>query len=542
MKASIAGRVRNTNLPKAKTLLPMFEAVINGFQGIEEFGAGNHRIDIIAERQGDLDDAKSGKIESFAISDTGIGFTDANYDSFNTVDSPYKASHGGKGLGRFLWLKAFQRVEIESHFRVSGSRRLLKRSFTFDLSDDERTSEPAPCPRTMPLTTVRLIGYRQPYRDECPRSLEVIAQRLVGHFLPLFLNPKGPTLILRDQIDTIDLRAFYRDNFEALATHHHFTVADQAFTLNGFRLHGAIADQHELVYGANYREVISERLSRFLPNLRHKLTDLGRGQFLYVAFVQSPFLDGKVNSERTDFSIPREPPAEQAEDESETLPATTDLLAEDINLKAIRDASLAAVGADLKPFLDEINTAKEAALTNYIAEEAPQYRVLLKYKGDFIDKIAPLASKTELEMALHRQLYDRQVILKREGVRILAEADNIQDSEEYYTRFQKFVEDEAYRMVREIREGTKKDKGGRYIRPANHNIPAYCYIICDLTPAVEIRIQNMGARRTPDNLGYYGFNETLKAYYEVISYNKLLSDAAKRNRVLFEKLNLPTSH
>ncbi len=43
----------------------------------------------------------------------------------------------------------------------------------------------------------------------------------------------------------------------------------------------------------------------------------------------------------------------------------------------------------------------------------------------------------------------------------------------------------------------------------------------------------MGAQRTPDNLGYYGFNEALNAYYEVISYNKLLSDAGKRNRVLF---------
>ncbi len=101
---------------------------------------------------------------------------------------------------------------------------------------------------------------------------------------------------------------------------------------------------------------------------------------------------------------------------------------------------------------------------------------------------------------------------------------------------------QAYRMIRDIRDSKMKDKGGRYIRPANANIPAYCYIICDLTPPVETRIQNMGAQRTPDNLGYYGFNEALNAYYEVISYNKLLSDAGKRNRVLFEKMNLPTSH
>ena len=63
---------------------------------------------------------------------------------------------------------------------------------------------------------------------------------------------------------------------------------------------------------------------------------------------------------------------------------------------------------------------------------------------------------------------------------------------------------QVYRMVREIRESKKKDRHGRYIRTANLNIPAYCYVICDLTPPVEIRIQNMGARRTPDNLGYYG--------------------------------------
>jgi hypothetical protein len=54
MKASIAGRVRNTNLAKAKALLPMFEAVMNAYQAKEEVGSGSHRIDVIAERQGDL--------------------------------------------------------------------------------------------------------------------------------------------------------------------------------------------------------------------------------------------------------------------------------------------------------------------------------------------------------------------------------------------------------------------------------------------------------------------------------------------------------
>jgi hypothetical protein len=97
---------------------------------------------------------------------------------------------------------------------------------------------------------------------------------------------------------------------------------------------------------------------------------------------------------------------------------------------------------------------------------------------------------------------------------------------------------QAYRMIREVHAGKLKDRAGRPIRAASSMIPAYCYIVCDLTPSLETRVQDMGGRRTPDNLGYYGFNETLNAYYEILSYQKILEDAKKRNRILFEKLNL----
>ena len=100
---------------------------------------------------------------------------------------------------------------------------------------------------------------------------------------------------------------------------------------------------------------------------------------------------------------------------------------------------------------------------------------------------------------------------------------------------------QVYRMIREVRDRKMKDSHGRLLRPANSQIPSYGYTICDLTPDLETRVQNMGAFRTPDNLGYYGFNQNLNAYYEVISYNKLLRDARKRNRVLFDKLNIPVT-
>lgn len=650
---------------------------MNSFQAIEEAGGKDHVINIIAERQYSLEEDKSGRIEAFTVIDSGIGFTDTNFESFETVDSPYKAHRGGKGLGRFLWLKAFSRVEVESHFRVTGTDGLKCRTFSFVANDDDLPREVRSSDRPRPETSVRLVGYRTPYVDECPRQLDIIAQRLIRHFLPLFLDPNGPALTLADKTETIDLRAHFRDNFQAFATTQSFTVGKFNFTLSGFRLRGALANHHELVYTAHFREVITERLAKFLPNLKNILYDSDNVGFHYLAFVQGSLLDEKVNSERTDFSIFKETVADQDIDNSEqNAPAA--LFAEEVSWQDLRDGALAAVANDLEPFMDAINAQKKDVLERYVAEDGPQYRALMKYTDEFINDIPPHANKTDMEMVLHRQLYKRQVRLKQEGAQILSESISTNNMQEYYTRLQKFVQDEneigktslaqyivhrkvilellerninkneetghyglersvhrlvfpmratsedvpfeqqnlwiiderltfhsflssdvpldsvqpldnssdsrpdllifnhpmafsedatplqsvvviefkrpnrdayrdedpvtqVYRMVREIQQSRRRDKQGRIIRSANEKIPAYCYIICDITENLEIKIQNMGARRTPDNLGYYGFNETLNAYYEVISYTKLLSDAKKRNRVLFEKLNLPTT-
>ena len=72
----------------------------------------------------------------------------------------------------------------------------------------------------------------------------------------------------------------------------------------------------------------------------------------------------------------------------------------------------------------------------------------------------------------------------------------------------------------------------------SERIPAYAYVICDTTKEVEIIAQNKGLLPTPDQLGYYGYNPSLSAYVEIISYTKL----KKRNRILFDKLHLPIAN
>jgi hypothetical protein len=99
---------------------------------------------------------------------------------------------------------------------------------------------------------------------------------------------------------------------------------------------------------------------------------------------------------------------------------------------------------------------------------------------------------------------------------------------------------QVYKYIEDITKGRCKDRDGRPISVAK-DIPFFCYIISDLTEKLHTFARTANLRPAPDGAGYFGFNDNLKAYVEVVSYNKLVADAKKRNRVLFEKLQLPTT-
>ncbi|WP_163370861.1 hypothetical protein [Endozoicomonas acroporae] len=45
--------------------------------------------------------------KSLKATNNGVGFNDANIASFETLDSDHKIDKGCRGIGRLLWLKAF---------------------------------------------------------------------------------------------------------------------------------------------------------------------------------------------------------------------------------------------------------------------------------------------------------------------------------------------------------------------------------------------------------------------------------------------------
>lgn len=110
---------------------------MNSIQAIEErFGRdqiSSGYIRVIVVR------AENGKCIGFQLSDNGIGFNQQNLDSFVKMDSQKKASIGGKGVGRLLWLKVTDAVRIES---VLADKETISRvSFEFCIQDPIRNIE-----------------------------------------------------------------------------------------------------------------------------------------------------------------------------------------------------------------------------------------------------------------------------------------------------------------------------------------------------------------------------------------------------------------
>ena len=89
--------------------------------------------------------------------------------------------------------------------------------------------------------------------------------------------------------------------------------------------------------------------------------------------------------------------------------------------------------------------------------------------------------------------------------------------------------------VDKIRQGLKKKLNGQSFNVTEGTV-FRCYIICDLTDKMRTHCKNSSLLVTPDNLGYSGYNQSRHSYIEVISYEKLLGDAKKRNEIFFEKL------
>jgi hypothetical protein len=436
IRVNIANQVRQTTVLAWRPLLPLFEAVMNSFQAIKEAKLpsnipGSITIDVVRDRQQlDLDVPP---ISGFRIIDNGIGLDDRNYDSFNTAFSPHKLTRGGKGLGRFTWLKAFDHAKIESTFRDSD--RLYTRSFIFDedYDDDDKRGLPKPAPiNSQPKTTIELVELKSHYHEQCPRSTEIFVQKLIEHFILVFLDKDCPEVAVIDLGLRHKINEIFEKDYKATASSHFFEIGAYRFTLHGFRLPTSRATKHKLVYAADQRSVLSDKLADLLPNLTSRFEDDDGKPFFYLGIIQSPYLSERVNANRTDFEFgdPDDAELELPLAELQLIPKSD-----------IRNKVIPLVQEDLKDVIDTINSLKLDRIKRYVREEAPQYRILLKNAYKFLDRLPPAPTRAEMETALHRELFLRETELKKESSRIIREAGKITDYDAYHKQFTDFLDE-----------------------------------------------------------------------------------------------------
>jgi hypothetical protein len=434
IKIDLGNQVRQTVLPQWKPLLPLFEAVMNSFQAIRDakLAKGKGHLTIAILRETDLFKGENPPIIGFEVTDNGIGLDDENFDSFNTAFSRRKVSAGGKGLGRFTWLKAFDGALIESTFQ--GENSLLTRSYTFDERYTLETAGlPMPVNTGYPGTTITLTGLKRNYKEKVPRSVDVIIQKLIEHFILVLLEPDCPMVVLIDQGQRYDINEIFEKDYRSASSKHTFSIGDAVFTMHGFRLPTSRTTKHKLVYAADQRGVVSDKLEDYVPNLSSRLEDQDGNAFFYLAIIQSPYLSEHVNIGRSDFDFSA---ADDADFEIPLIEQPGLIPRADIRNKAVE-----FIEKDLSSIIETINSAKLDKITRYVQTDAPQYRILLKSADKFINRLPPSPTKTDIETALHRELHHRETELKREGSRIIKEADKIDNYEEYHERFSQFLDD-----------------------------------------------------------------------------------------------------
>ncbi len=437
LKTNLRGQVRQTPLPKWKALLPLFEAIMNSFQAIQDADKSRHHSIIIkCERENSL---ALGDVDApfikFTVVDTGVGFDDDNFDSFNTAFSEYKYDRGGKGLGRIMWLVAFEKAEIDSIFYERDTAHPWRRQFVFDTNYDPDHAPPVAIATGTAGTTLTLSGFLSPYKEECPRAFDALAQRIIEHFILILLRPDCPRIEVHLDGQKHSINDIFRKNYQANASEHSFTIRETRFTLHGFKITSPRANKHRLIYAANSRGVLTENLDEFIPNLSSKLSESDGTQFVYLAIVQSAHLDQKVNNFRTDFDIAGVESVD-AEQRGQLSLITSDI----VSKHEIRTQCIAAINAALTDYILSLNAAKVEKIFKYVKDEAPQYKPLMRYKDQFIDNIAPNATKLDMEMALHKELHQREVDIKRESNRMISGAEKIEDYEAYRTRLSEFME------------------------------------------------------------------------------------------------------
>ena len=426
--SNLRGKVRNFSLPKNRPLIPLYEAVVNSINAIEErtqkIGSFSGQIEIEVIRDATLfGEADNTTICGFIIKDNGIGFNEENMESFMEADSEYKIAIGGKGVGRFSWLKAFSSVLVSSTYWDNDS--FVTREFEFSLNNAEIEDTLVEATEESDYKTiVTLSNYRKEYKAEVPKQLATIATRIIQHCLVYLLSETCPEIQIYDQNERLSLNKVFRERFSTDNNKNNFSIGQHSFDLLNIRINDrAFPQRNRLYLCANERLVDSKDLEKIIVNLDPEI--FSKEGYWYLGVLTSAYFDQNVDMNRLSFNIAQE---------------SSLLFPDQPGLDEIVKEAAAAVQIYLGEYLDSVEKRKNERIQKYTTDIAPQYRHLEHYVPDQIAALKPGLTDEQLDDALYsiKRTFENET--KAECNNLLSKLkQGVITTEEYQKQFQNTI-------------------------------------------------------------------------------------------------------
>ncbi|MCG2734913.1 MAG: hypothetical protein L6282_00825 [Candidatus Methanoperedenaceae archaeon] len=439
LKTDLVGKVNNLKSFKSEALHPLFEAISNSVHAIEERGnLSEGEIIVRVKRQQPLPgmdiDEEHTKITEFEIEDNGVGFDEKNYDSFLTAETTYKLDKGGKGVGRFYWLKAFDKVKIESVYCDGNDKKFRK--FEFNLKDGIQGKESASTQEEQ-ITIVKLIGFKEKYRSK-PTAYKTggkIAQRILEHCMSYLIGKVAPNICLVDGENKYSINEMFKEIEKNIQTE---KVEEKgiSFDISHLKVYSTYAKMHKIVFCANNREVASDDIKKLLGTSTE--FDEKGNKFFYCAYVSSEYLDCNVDTSRTGFEIPQ----------------TKGLFDTDypFSIEDIKNIVTEKSKEYLDPYLTIIKQQKHDRIQKYVSEVNPALRAVPTYCPEIYDEIEPNTSNEKINEVLYKYKGKTEYQIKEDSEKLLR------------TQKESFIEiDETINKMMNKLEDFQKDNLAEYV-------------------------------------------------------------------------------
>ena len=400
---------------------PLVETIVNAIHAIEAGVPEKGHVDIIVKRS-DQQEFEDGQppVESFTVVDNGIGFNDENRESFDTLYSDHKIAQGAKGFGRFICLKYFDDLLIESVFEGEKGRK--KRAFKMGKQTDIIVSENIEdCPDGEIGSRVTMRKAKRVFPD---KNVKTIARTLVERLLPYFIDAdyQCPEIGIAEEDGTerIILNSFVSNQLAPMIKEVPLQDGgivlgsgdkEQTFQVRVFKLYSPRNQKSKISLVAARREVTDTAIHSFVPEFVDEFFEEGLSEgddpdrnYIVKAYVFGPYLDSNVSLERGGFDFPKGDdllhPISQAEIERAAAHIARDALGDTVTARQEK---------------------KRTQVQSYVEESAPWHRTIAE---DIDLSLMPYKpSPEQIETAFQKAKFTQEVAIRQQMDRMLTETD-----------------------------------------------------------------------------------------------------------------------